>query len=69
MSDVIFMHELYSLLDLGIRFVISKITKTHLACLSKKCDELSKRLERRFIKRTEKGLHKDGRVVWQLNDI
>jgi hypothetical protein len=69
MSDVIFVHELYSLLDSGIRFVTSKLQKTHLAYLSKKGDELSKRLKRRFIKRTQKGLHKDGRVVWQLDDI
>jgi hypothetical protein len=46
-----------------------KLQKTHLAYLSEKGDELSKRLERGFIKRTEKGLHKDGRVVWQLDDI
>jgi hypothetical protein len=69
MSDVIFVHEMYSLLDSGIRFDTSKLQRTHLAYLSKKGDELSKRLKRRFIKRAQKGLHKDGRVVWQLDDI
>ena len=43
--------------------------RAHLTYLSKKGDELSKRSERRFVKRTQKGLHKDGRVVWQLDDI
>jgi len=69
MGDVIFVHELYSLLDSGIRFVTTETTKDSPRNLSKKGDELSKRLERRFIKTTQKGLHKDGRIVWQLDDI
>ena len=69
MCNMVFVHELYSLINWVIRFAVEETERTYLACLRKKSYKLSKRLERRVIKWTQKRVHHDGRIVWQLNNI
>jgi hypothetical protein len=69
MSNIVFVHELYPLVNWVIRFGVGENERTYLAYLRKKSDKFSESLERGLVKWAQKGMHYDGRVVWQLNNI